>query len=68
MVECIQNNDCCRLDKFYDIVDIACFLMLEQELLDNILLLIPPSEGKIYLKALHRLIINDYMDLVSALL
>ena len=65
MLDCIKNNVSCKLDDFYAIVDISCYFMLDESLLDNILPMIPASEKKVYLKAMHTLISNGYVDLVK---
>lgn len=65
LLDCIKCKTKCRLEEFYSIIDIACFLMLKEVFLESILPEIPLGEGKKYLKALHTLLLNQYFNIVK---
>ena len=66
-IKCIEYDERFSLCYFYEIVDIICYLLLDQVLVDLICPSIPIGHMRTYLKAMHQLLCHGYIQTVEKL-
>ena len=64
-LSCIERDETFPLSYFYEIVDIICYFILDETLVDLICPTIPTGQMRLYLKAMHQLLCHNYVQAVE---
>jgi hypothetical protein len=64
-LNCIECDERFPLCYFYEITDIICYLLIDEELVDLTCPSIPVGYMKSYLKAMHQLLCHNYIQTVE---